>query len=76
MTAQNTILINGQTVNPPDGIAVAKAIKAEQEKAGKQDLPLNLTSDSDALQKYVVYVMDAAAGCGIKQFRVLPIRNR
>ncbi len=76
VTAQNTILINGQLVNPPDGLTVAKVIKQEQEKAGKQDIPLNLSSDGDALQKYVVYVMDAAAGCGIKQMRVLPIHNR
>jgi biopolymer transport protein ExbD/biopolymer transport protein TolR len=75
VSAQNTIRINGQLVNPPNGLTVAKVLKEEQEKAGKQDIPLNLTSDANALQKYVVYVMDAAAGCGIKQMRVLPIRN-
>jgi hypothetical protein len=51
-------------------------LQAEQRKAGKQDIPLNLSSDGEALQKYVVYVMDAASGCGIKQMRVLPIKNR
>jgi hypothetical protein len=38
-------------------------------------MPLNLQSDDDALQKYVVAVMDAAAGCGIKQLRVLPLKH-
>jgi biopolymer transport protein ExbD len=76
VTAQNTIKVNGQAINPPSSIAVMKAIQTEQQRAGKQDLPLNLSSDGDALQKYVVYVMDAAAGCGIKQMRVLPIKNR
>ncbi len=75
VTAQNTIKVNGQVINPPDTMAVMKALQTEQQKAGKQDLPLNLASDGDALQKYVVYVMDAAAGCGIKQMRVLPIKK-
>jgi biopolymer transport protein ExbD len=76
VTAQNVIKINGQVANPPDTLGVMKLLQAEQQKSGKKDLPLNLSSDGDALQKYVVYVMDAAAGCGIKQMRVLPIKNR
>jgi biopolymer transport protein ExbD len=75
VSAQNTIKINGQTITPPDTLNVMKAIRAEQDKAGKKDLPLNLSSDGDALQKYVVTVMDAAAGSGIKQLRVLPIKH-
>ena len=75
VTAQNTIKLNGQLINPPDTLSVMKAIQAEQTKAGKKDLPLNLSSDGDALQKYVVTVMDAAAGSGIKQLRVLPIHG-
>src|SRR3984957_4061287 len=64
VTAQNTISINNQPVNPPDTMGVAAFIKSEQAKDGKTDIPLNLQSDDDALQKYVVAVMDAAAGCG------------
>ncbi len=75
VTAQNTIKLNGQLINPPDTMTLMKAIKVEQDKAGKKDLPLNLASDGDALQKYVVTVMDAAAGSGIKQLRVLPIHG-
>jgi biopolymer transport protein ExbD len=73
VAANGTITLNGQVVdNTTEGIA--RAIQAEQQKAGKQDIPVNLQSDADALQKYVVAVMDAAAGCKIKQLRVLPIR--
>jgi biopolymer transport protein ExbD len=75
VTASGQILMNGTEVKPPDTVGVATAIKAEQAKAGQQDIPLNLQSDGDALQKYVVAVMDAAAGCGIKQLRVLPLRK-
>jgi biopolymer transport protein ExbD len=75
VNAQNIIKINGQVISPADVFALMKAIKAEQDKAGKKDIPLNLSSDGDTLQKYVVTIMDAAAGCGIKQLRVLPIRH-
>jgi biopolymer transport protein ExbD/biopolymer transport protein TolR len=74
VTEQNQIKLNGQTV-PGDTLSVMRAIKGEQDKAGKKDIPLNLSSDGDALQKYVVTVMDAAAGSGIKQLRILPIRH-
>jgi biopolymer transport protein ExbD/biopolymer transport protein TolR len=75
VTAQNTIVINNVPINPPDTLGVAAFIKQEQAKAQKTDMPLNLQSDDDALQKYVVAVMDAAAGCGIKQLRVLPLKH-
>jgi biopolymer transport protein ExbD/biopolymer transport protein TolR len=75
VSAQNTIKVNGQLISPPDVFGIMKAIKTEQDKAGKKDIPLNLSSDGDALQKYVVTVMDAAAGSGIKQLRVLPIKH-
>jgi biopolymer transport protein ExbD/biopolymer transport protein TolR len=76
VTATNQILLNNNPVNPPDSTGVTAAIKAEQTKAGKADLPLTLQSDGSALQKYVVSVMDAAAGCGIKNLRVLPLKNK
>lgn len=75
VTAEGLIRVNGRPVNPPNTFGVTAAIQAEQGRAGTKDIPLNLTSEPDALQKYVVSVMDAAAGCGIKQLRVLPIRN-
>lgn len=75
VTASGQIMLNGKPVNPPDTTGVAAAIKSEQTAAGQTDIPLNLQSEGDALQKYVVAVMDAAAGCGIKQLNVLPLKN-
>lgn len=57
-----------------DTMSIMNAIKAEQVKAGKEDIPLNLQAEGDAQQKYVVAVMDAAAGLKIKQLRVLPLK--
>ena len=76
VTAQGQVKINDKTLNTPDSTQIAAAIQEEQTKAGKKDIPLNLSSDADALQKYVVAVMDAAAGSGIKQLRVLPLKNK
>jgi len=73
--ASGIVKINGQSLTQPDTAAIAKVIQAEQTKAGKQDIPLNLAAESDSLQKYNVAVMDAAAGCGIKQLRVLPLKK-
>jgi biopolymer transport protein ExbD/biopolymer transport protein TolR len=69
------IKINGQVITPPDTVTIMAAIKALQEKAGKQDIPLTLNSDEDALEKYVVAVMDAAAGCNIKKMGIMPPRK-
>lgn len=66
------IKINGVVMTPPDTATIMQAIKAEQTKTGKQDLPLILNSDEDALQKYVVAVMDAAAGCSIRKMAIMP----
>jgi biopolymer transport protein ExbD len=69
------VKINGQSIVPPDTMHIEQAIQTEQQKAGNPDIPLNLSSDADALQKYVVAVMDASAGAGIKRMRVLPLRK-
>ncbi len=75
VTKDGVITVNSSQVNPPDTATIQKIFQAEQQRAGKQDIPLNLTSDADALQKYVVAVMDAAAGAGIKRMHVLPLRK-
>jgi biopolymer transport protein ExbD/biopolymer transport protein TolR len=69
------IKVNGMPINPPDSLAIQQAIHNEQLKAGTDDLPLNLSSEPDAIEKNVVAVMDAAAGAGIKRMRVLPLRQ-
>lgn len=68
------IKINGKVVAADTG-SVMIAIKNIQTEAGKADLPLILNSDEDALQKYVVAVMDAAAGCNIKKMSIMPPRK-
>jgi biopolymer transport protein ExbD len=73
--ASGTVKINGHALLNPDTLAISRVIREEQAKAGKQDVPLNLSAESDSLQKYNVAVMDAAAGCGIKQLLVLPLKK-
>jgi biopolymer transport protein ExbD/biopolymer transport protein TolR len=75
VSANGQIKINGNVV-PSDETSVWNAIKAEQTKAGKEDIPLNLQSDGDAQQKFVVMVMDAAAGLKIVHLNVLPLKNK
>jgi biopolymer transport protein ExbD len=73
--ASGVVKVNQQTLNQPDTAAIVNAIKTEQQKAGKEDLPLNLSAEGDSLQKYSVHVMDAAAGCNIKQLHVMPLKK-
>lgn len=68
------IKINDKPVQA-DTASVMAAIQAIQAEAGKKDLPLILNSDEDALQKYVVAVMDGAAGCNIKKMAIMPPRK-
>lgn len=75
VTKEGQVLVNKSPVSPPDTLHIQQVIQAEQQKAGNPDIPLNLVSDADALQKHVVAVMDAAAGAGIKRMRVLPLRK-
>jgi biopolymer transport protein ExbD len=75
VTKAGEIKIGGKVVTPGDTASVMKEIKAAQAKAGKEDIPVILNSDEDALQKYVVAVMDASAGCNIKKLTILPPRK-
>jgi biopolymer transport protein ExbD len=72
---KGVVTLNGQAVQPADSFTIQTRIAAEQQKAGTPDIPLELQSDADAQQKYVVAVMDAAAGAGIKRMRVLPLKG-
>ncbi len=74
VSADGRITINGQPIEPPETRNIMNAIQAEQQKNQTEDMPLILNSDEDALQKDVVSVMDAAAGCNIQSMAVLPPR--
>jgi biopolymer transport protein ExbD len=67
------IKVNGNAVAVADTQHVAEAMSAVAK--GDLDMPVVLTSDADALQKYVVAVMDAAAGLGLKKLSVAPLRK-
>lgn len=75
VAASGQVTVNKRPV-AGDTMSIAAAIKAEQEKAGKTNIPLNLQADPESLQKYVVAVMDAAAGLKIKQLRMLPLKSK
>ncbi len=75
VSKDGVVTVNKEPVNPADTAHIEAALQAVQQKAGNPDVPLNLQSDADALQKYVVAVMDAAAGAGIKRMHVMPLRN-
>jgi len=75
VSAQGVVMLNGTPVQPADSYTIQTRIAAEQQKAGTPDIPLELQSDADAQQRYVVAVMDAAAGAGIKRMRVLPLKK-
>ncbi len=64
------VTINGTQINPPETLKIMEAIKAEQKKHQGEDLPMVLSSDENALHKDTVAVMDAAAGCNIKNMAV------
>jgi biopolymer transport protein ExbD len=72
--ANGEIHLNDANITPPETPKIMEAIKAEQAKAQQEKLPLILNSEEDALQKSVVAVMDAAAGCKIEEMSVLPPR--
>lgn len=75
VTKEGIVRVNNHDIAPPDTEHIMQAIQAEQARAGTPDIPLNLSADADALQKYVVAVMDAAAGSGIKRMHVLPLNK-
>src|SRR5437870_362001 len=66
VSKDGVVTVNKEPISPPDTQHIEQALQAAQTKAGTPDVPLNLQSDADSLQKHVVAVMDAASGAGIK----------
>lgn len=54
---------------------VSDAIKSEFEKVGTKDMPVAVRADEESRQKYVVAVLDAAAGLGVKKLRIVTLQN-
>lgn len=78
---EGTIALNGQTISDNrtsidkiEGL-VEKAIKKEFERLGAKDIPVAIKADQDSKQKYVVAVLDAASGAGVKKLRIVTLQN-
>ena len=54
---------------------VRDAIKSEFQRLGTKDVPVAVKADQEARQKYVVAVLDAAAGSGVKKLRIVTLQN-
>ena len=74
--AVNGAKISDQTT-PVDRIQglVSNALKSEFEKMGTKDVPVAIRADQESRQKYVVAVLDAAAGVGVKKLRIVTLQN-
>lgn len=70
VSADGQISINNKPVNG-DTLSVMTAIRSELAQAGKRTMPLVLKADKEAKQKYVVAVMDGAAGCNLQNASIL-----
>ena len=54
---------------------VSDAMKKEFEKLGSKDIPVAVRADQESRHKYVVAVLDAAAGVGVKKLRIVTLQN-
>ena len=54
---------------------VKDALAKEFEKFGTKDIPVAVRADQESRQKYVVSVLDAAAGAGVKKLRIVTLQN-
>ena len=75
------IAVNGAKISdqstPVDRIQglVSNALRSEFEKLGTKDVPVAVRADQESRQKYVVAVLDAAAGVGVKKLRIVTLQN-
>ena len=81
VSKEGVIAVNGTKISDADtpidrvqGL-VSNAIKKEFEKMGSKDIPLAVRADQESRQKYVVAVLDAAAGVGVKKLRIVTLQN-
>lgn len=81
VSKEGIIAVNGVKVSdqktPIERIQglVADAIKGEFTKMGTKDVPVAVRADQESRQKYVVGVLDAAAGAGVKKLRIVTLQN-
>lgn len=81
VSKEGIIAVNGAKVSdertPIERIQglVSDALKAEFQKLGTKDVPVAVKADQESKQKYVVSVLDAAAGAGVKKLRIVTLQN-
>ena len=81
VSKEGVIAINGTKVSdqftPQIKIQelVSNALKIEFDKFGTKDIPVAVRADQEARQKYVVAVLDAAAGTGVKKLRIVTLQQ-
>ncbi|MBI1859105.1 MAG: biopolymer transporter ExbD [Candidatus Melainabacteria bacterium] len=61
-------------VNQIQGL-VRDALNGEFEKLGDKEVPVAVRADADSRQKYVISVLDAAAGIGVKKLRIVTLQH-
>lgn len=83
VSKDGVIAINGKIISDsqtaPEKIQglVSDAMKVEFEKIGQppDEIPVAVKADEEARQKYVVAVLDAAAGNKVKKLRIVTLQN-
>lgn len=83
VSKDGVIAINGKIISdsqtPIEKVQglVSDAMKAEFEKIGQapDEIPVAVKADEEARQKYVVAVLDAAAGNKVKKLRIVTLQN-
>lgn len=82
VSKEGIIAVNGNKVSdqdtPVDTIQslVKAALDKEFEKLGDKEVPVAVRADGESKQKYVVSVLDAAAGAGVKKLRIVTLQNK
>lgn len=81
VSKEGVIAVNGKRVSDeltPIGKIqglVRDAMKKEFDKFGTKDVPVAVRADQESRQKYVVSVLDAAAGAGVKKLRIVTLQH-
>ncbi len=79
ISADGLVAINGKRLSesPLEADQVATAVTARLEEiltdVSYKDSPLNIVTDSETKQKFVVGAMDAAAGLGLKKMNIVTV---
>lgn len=81
VSKEGVIAVNGKQVsnattpiNQIQGL-VKDALNGEFKRLGDKEVPVAVRADAESRQKYVVSVLDAAAGAGVKKLRIVTLQH-